>query len=317
MAVVHRIPDELLHGPFSRTTALAAGIPARVLEGTRFVRVHPRVYRHRDHRLSDEEHVTAAALALPTEARTTGITRLQQLGLDYGPHSPVRFVVTGDLHLAMEGVMLHRTVLMPPTDDVGVVPAAAYLAYCAEARVLDAIKVGDWLLHHGHTTLDSIAALATGQLWRRGAMETLWILPHLNGRSRSLRESEVRAVLTFADLPDPELNVPVDLTGELAILADLWFARWGVAVEYEGGHHQEDRAQYSSDIDRYAVMRRHQVRYVQVTREKLGRPRTVVAEVYRELLSGGYDGPPPEVGRRWRSLFGRVPVSSRRFRSVS
>ena len=41
---------------------------------------------------------------------------------------------------------------MPPTDDVGVTLAAAFIFDCAKARVIDAIKVGDWLLHHEHMT---------------------------------------------------------------------------------------------------------------------------------------------------------------------
>lgn len=35
-------------------------------------------------------------------ARTTGITRLQQLGLDHGPRDVLHFVVEGDYGLAVE-----------------------------------------------------------------------------------------------------------------------------------------------------------------------------------------------------------------------
>ncbi len=48
-------------------------------------------------------------VALPDSARTTGITRLQEVGLDYGPPSPLHFVVAGDHHRAMPGIFLHRT----------------------------------------------------------------------------------------------------------------------------------------------------------------------------------------------------------------
>ena len=49
------------------------------------------------------------ALALPPGARTTGATRLRQVGLDAGDRWPFHFVVEGDLHLTLEGVFLHRT----------------------------------------------------------------------------------------------------------------------------------------------------------------------------------------------------------------
>ena len=42
------IPDDFLHRPFARLDALGAGVPARVLEGTRFRWLHKGVYVHRD-----------------------------------------------------------------------------------------------------------------------------------------------------------------------------------------------------------------------------------------------------------------------------
>ncbi|MGZ5405291.1 MAG: hypothetical protein ACXWDL_11635, partial [Nocardioides sp.] len=92
----------------------------------------------------------------------TGLTRIQELGLDLGPRWPLRFVVEGDLHLAVEGVFLHRTKRLPPDAHGMATPAAAYLAYCRRARVIDAIKVGDWLLHRCHMRL---RAPRFGPLW--------------------------------------------------------------------------------------------------------------------------------------------------------
>src|SRR5687768_9866715 len=121
------VPAELLSGPFSRERALALGVSERVLEGTRFVRVHTGVYRHREHVMSEGDRIEAARLALPATARLTGLTRIRRLGLDFGPSSPVRFVVEGDLHLALEGVFLHRTARLPPADHATVTPAAAFI----------------------------------------------------------------------------------------------------------------------------------------------------------------------------------------------
>jgi hypothetical protein len=300
---VRPIPDELRSRPFTRNDAIEAGVTPRMLQGARFVRVHPGVYRCIDHEMSHEDDIEAARLALPDEARTTGLTRLRRLGLDFGPASPLHFVVEGDLHLVLDGVFLHRTVAMPPADDEDVDVAAAFLAYCAEARVIDAIKVGDWLLHHDHVTTEAVAVLATAQPWRAGAAEALWILPHLNGDARSLPESETRVILAFAGLPEAEVNQSVDPTGAMPYKPDLYYRRYQVAVEYEGAQHQEDREVYGHDIDRYGDLRRAAIRYVQVTKEKQSRPRKLVGEVYRELLAAGYDGPPPDLGAGWRRLF--------------
>ena len=303
---MHPVPPELRSGPFTRARARSLGVSDRMLDGRRFVRLLPTVFRHHDHVMSHAEWVEAAALALPARAHPTGITRIQLLGLDFGPRWPLRFVVEGDLHLAFDGVFLHRTRRLPPLDEVGVTPAAAYLAYCRRARVVDAVKVGDWLLHRGHMSAQELRDLALAQQWRDGADEALWVLPHLDPESRSLPESESRVVLGFAGLPIGEGNRKLDLPDDVTVLSDLVFWQWRTVVEYEGGHHQEERARYVSDIDRYALLRRHDVGYVQVTHEKLGRPRTLVGEVFRELVTRGYDGDPPEFGEQWRQLFMRV-----------
>ncbi|MGH3345966.1 MAG: hypothetical protein ACRDO4_03210 [Nocardioides sp.] len=300
------VPDPLLHRPFSRGEARALGVTDRMLEGQRFVRVLPTVFRHRDHEMAPGDWVAAGRLALPAQAHLTGITRIQQLGLDFGPRLPVRFVIEGDRHLAFDQVFLHRTKRLPPTDDVGVTPAAAYLAYCRRARVIDAIKVGDWLLHQGHVSEREIHDLALAEQWRDGADEALWVHDHLDGLSRSLPESECRVLLSFAGLPLGEVNRRLSIDDDVHIIGDLVFERWRTVVEYESAHHQEDRGQYSIDIDRYATMRRHDLGYVQVTKERLQQPRIMIGEVYRELTTRGYDGPPPDLGRDWQVLFARV-----------
>ncbi|MDF1604349.1 hypothetical protein [Nocardioides sp. YIM 152315] len=303
------MPDSLPSRPFTRSEALALGVTKKMLEGRRFVRIYPRVFRSADHEMTTDDWVTAARLALPDTAQLTGISRLQALGLDYGPRLPVRLVIEGELHLAFENVFLHRTKRLPPTDHVGVTVEAAYVSYCSRARVIDAIKVGDWLLRSNNATIESIRTFALSCLWRDGADEAIWILDHLDGRSRSLMESEMRAILTFAGLPRPEINVAVDVGEDVEVISDVVYRRWSTVVEYEGSQHQEDRAVYNADIDRYGLIRDSEHRYVQVTKERIRQPRIMVGMVYRALLRGGYDGPPPGFGVRWQLLFRSVSVA--------
>ena len=149
METVPTLPPELLSSPFRLARSRELGVSRRVL-ARHFVRLHHEVWVHRDRKLSDADRLLAARLALPDRAHLTGITLIQQLGLDFGPRVPSRFVIQGDHHLDLDGVFLHRTKRLPPLGDLGVTPAAAFIAYCARARVIDAIKVGDWLLHGGH-----------------------------------------------------------------------------------------------------------------------------------------------------------------------
>ena len=310
------LPEKFLSGPFARAAALDAGIPARVLEGRRFRRLHKGVYCHRDHELTWADRVLAARLALPASVRTTGATRLQELGLDVGPRSPLHFVVEADLHLVLDGVFLHRTVKTPPGDDVGVSVEAAFLAYCAESRTIDAIKAGCMLLRRKLLDPDELERILTEERWRRGVAETSYVLPFLDGRCRSLPEAELLAYVVSAGLPIPEVNETIELAPGLEVTPDQWYVSYEVAIEYEGSQHQEDRGQYNADIDRYAAYRRHKVAYELITKERMRSPKATVRMVHAALAARGYDGPAPDFEGLWGTLFGPLANVVRRRRAA-
>lgn len=297
------IPDELLHRPFTRSRAVELGLPPRVIEGRRFVRLHKGVYVHRDHGMTWADHVAAAQLALPVGARTTGVTRLRQLGLDVGAPYPLHFVVEGDLHLVLDGVFLHRTVKMPPHDDAGVSTEAAYVAFCAGARLIEAIEVGCFLLQKRWLDGQLLDQLLTDEQWRRGRPETVAVLPYLDDRPRSMPEAALAAYVVFSGLPTPEVNETMTLADSTVLTPDLWFVLFVLVVEYEGSQHQELRGQYTSDIDRYAAYRRNAVAYEQVTKELMRSPKATVRRIHSALVAQGYDGPPPDFGGAWLTLF--------------
>lgn len=311
------IPDALRSIPFTSKQAEAAGLPKQRLRSRRFVQEHPRVWRCADYELSHSGAIQAARLAMPADAHLTGISRLQALGLDFGPRIPIRFVVARDHHIALDGIFLHRTRRLPPIDDVGVTVAAAFVAHCALARVIDAIKVGDWLLHHGHTTAAEIRDRGLAELWRPGSGEAVWVLDRLDGAARSLRESETRAVLEFAGLPRPAVNEKLVMSDGLVLTPDLRSRETGLVVEYEGRQHQEHRGQYTLDIDRYAAYRRDGVPYLLVTSELLARPQRLVRQVHGELVRNGYTGPPPTFAERWALLFASLTVAAGPKRGVA
>lgn len=311
------LPSVLLEGPFTTAQARRAGISASMLRGASWCRLFPRVWVHVDHVMTFSDWILAAYLTLPRDARLTSITRIQQLGLDHGPRFPLHFVVARDHHIATEGIMLHRTERMPPADDAAVTPTAAYIAYCAEALVVDAIIVGDWLLREGHMSLEGLLELARHDDWRAGSAQAVWIARYLDARSWSAAESILRAAVIFAGLPRPDLNVAITIRGRV-VIADLAWLMWKVIAEYEGGHHQTDRRQYLRDIDRYGLVRTTDLRYVQLTKEQMRNLVAVVMKLYDALVEGGYDGPAPEFGRRFRGLYGRIPAEpSERRRAVS
>lgn len=253
---------------------------------------------------------------MPDRAQLSHITRIQALGLDFGDERPFHFTVAGDLHIDLDDIFLHRTEVLPPLDDIGVTPAAAFIQYCATARMIDAIKVGDWLLHRHHMAVLEVAELARRDHWRPGAGQVRRVLPHLDPASRSVKESESRAIVIFSGLPAPEVNVDLIVKGRRLGCVDLLFRLWLLVLEYEGRQHAETIQQFNIDITRYAGFRDELVAYIQITNETLNRPRALVARIHRTLVERGYDGPAPVFGDRWESLFEPVAIRSR-LRAVS
>lgn len=302
------VPDALRHRPFSHGEATAAGLTKHMLSGRAWTRILPRVWVHRDHVMTSSDWRLAASLAVPDGVQLSHVSRLQQLELDVGDTRPVHFTVAGDLHIAMDGVALHRTKVLPPLDDVGVTPAAAFVQYCATARLIDAIRVGDWLAHRRHLTILEVAEVAQAQRWRPGALQALRVLRHLDAGSRSLPESEVRVMMIFAGLPVPEVNVPITIGDELIGIVDLLVRVVMLAVEYEGRQHAEDVRQFNRDIERYASFRRNGVEYLQITHEMRKRPRSMVMRVHARMVELGFDGRAPVFGRLWDELFAPIPT---------
>ncbi|PKH43490.1 hypothetical protein SAMN05192575_108120 [Nocardioides alpinus] len=300
---MHAVPEDFLHRPFRRAEALASGITRSVLQGPQFRRVHEAVYCHVAHDPSFADRIAAARLALPPDALTTGITTLQEMGIDHGPRVPLHFVVQGTLHLAVDGIFLHRTVKLPPSVGGSVSTEAAFVAYCAEARLIDAVKVGCELLRLAHLDLHLLDQLLIEEKWRRGVAETTYVLPFLDDRCRSMPEAELLTYVVCAGLPQPEVNSKVELAPGVQVTPDLWWLLFLLAVEYEGSQHQEDRAQYNADIDRYAAYRRHGAAYELVTKERMRTPKTTVRGIHAALVARGYDGPAPDFGARWDALF--------------
>ncbi|KRC66068.1 hypothetical protein ASE12_15675 [Aeromicrobium sp. Root236] len=303
------VPDDLRHRPFLQSEGLALGLSVHKLNGAAWTRIFPRVWVHRDHEMSRGDWITAATLAMPTRAQLSHVSRIQALGLDIGDVKPVHFTVSGDLHLAVDDVFLHRTEVLPPLDDVGVTPAAAFIQYCATARLIDAIEVGDWLLHRRHITVLEVSELARRDAWRPGARQVRRALPYLDAAARSLKESETRALVVFSGLPVPEVNVPLIIAGERIGVVDLLIRCVMLVLEYEGRQHAESIRQFNRDITRYAAFRRNDVEYLQVTNEMLDRPKTLVQRIHARMVELGYAGPPPVFADRWDALFAVIPSS--------
>lgn len=295
----NELPDDLAGRAFHRREALAAGLTSRTLEHPRFVRIHHAVYRLESTHLDRLGQIKAAALALPADAMVSHTTRLEIAGVRVGP-ATFHFTVARDLHLDLEGVMLHRTVKLPPCDTTGVSPASAWVQSASILRPIDVVAAADWLLAHRFADRAALAAAADLDPWRPGASRADRLLPWIDGRSASVPESQTRITLGAAGLERPEVNGRVMDGSQLVAIGDLVWRRWRLLVEYEGRQHALDATQFAWDIERYRRLREMGWNYLQITARDLANPRRLVRIVHRALVAQGYDGPAPTYGEVWQ-----------------
>ncbi|TSD62238.1 hypothetical protein [Aeromicrobium piscarium] len=311
------VPDALRQGHFTRDHARRHGLSDRQLQSACWRRLFPGVWAWAEWQPGHEAWVGAASAALPEDAQPTGATLLRLLGYDDGSAwFPLHCVIARDHHAHLDGVFLHRTDAMPATGALGVSPTAAFIAYCAEATVLEAARAGDWLVAQGSMSVHGLVETASAERWRAGSRKARWIARHLRADSRSPEATSWRLRFVAAGLPEPEVNVSIhDAADALVTISDLGFLRWHTVAEYEGGRHQQDPRQYLVDLQRYADLRRLGIDYVQLTRATS--PVAGVVAVYRAMCRHGYEGPAPVFTGRWRDLGRRLSRVVRRSGTTS
>lgn len=290
---------------FTRADAQLVGITDNMLRTRRFRRVYQGIYTLAADELSVRLQISAASLAMPDDAQLSHISRIHALGLQPAQLTPIHFTVARDLHLARagDGILLHRTAVMPPVDAVGVTPAAALVQVAGGQPMRDVLRIGDWLLGKGHIGAE-LLDLCAQQTWRPGARRLMQFADWFCERSESFPETDCRVYMRAAGLPVPMANVPI-LDSPHSPVADLWLPEFRLAIEHEGGHHFTDAGQIKRDVWRYSIMRENDISYFQAHREMMRHPKAFVHAVHRALVRRGYGGPPPRFGREWRLLFAR------------
>ena len=149
------------------------------------------------------------------------------------------------------------------------------------------VAVGDALFRAGHLDPASLGARLERADGMRGVVLARRWAPRLTRSAASRPESLVRVWLIESPLPDPELQVPVSGHAEPWVAhADLGYARWRVALEYEGRQHAE-RVQFGRDLARYSLMASRGWLVLRFGEGDLDRRERVVSRVAGALRSRG------------------------------
>lgn len=132
--------------------------------------------------------------------------------------------------------------------------AQTYLDLAGRTSSAELVVIGDALLRLGLLTPEGLARRLRRADRVRGVVRARACAPMLSPLAMSRPESLMRYWLTTSDLPDPEAQLPIhDRWGREVAHADLGYARWRVALQYEGRQHA-DRVQFGRDVDRYSLM---------------------------------------------------------------
>jgi hypothetical protein len=296
------IPAALNGQPFRTADALALGISLKTLQGSRFRRLAKGVYVAAATGESHRIRVRGVMLTLPPSTIATGVTGLQLLGVDVGPELPMTFATTHPRPIRRRDVKVMRLKELPPHRDGIGSPEHCWLIAASTLNLLDLVTAGDWLLRRRRTTLGRLQAAVQGYNGR-GIVLARTAVMLVRERVDSPRETWLRLCLVLAGLPMPECNLIIgDDRGTMGRV-DLVYVAYKLIIEYEGDQHRTDRNQWNADIDRHEDFARDHWTLIRVTSERTRWPRQLVRAVYNALRANGYDGPPPEFGELWGSLF--------------
>ena len=288
--------------PFQTADALALGVSWKTLQGSRFRRLAKGVYVAATTADSHRIRVRAVMLALQPGTIATGVTGLQLLGVDVGSQFPMTFATTHPRQIRRRDVKVMRLKELPAHRDGVAGPEHCWLAAASTLDLLDLVTAGDSLLRLRRTTLVRLQS-AINSHSGRGIVAARTAVKLVRERVDSPRETWLRLCLVLAGLPMPECNLIIgDDQGPMGRV-DLVYLAYRLIIEYEGDQHRTNRAQWNADIDRHEDFARDHWTLIRVTSERARWPRQVVRGVYKALRANGYDGPAPEFGDLWISLF--------------
>lgn len=294
--------------PFTRADALAAGVPARELRGSKFRRIFNGVYV--DARVPDHPLIRAQAALLvhPPSAFGSHLTaaRLHGLPVPVHPAEHVTVERPGD-RSKRSGILCH----VADTNDVvelnGVRVSGPHRMFVELASILslvDLVVVGDALVRQGKATLRSLVA-ACERSTARHAAAALRAARHVRDEVDSPMETRLRMLIVLAGLPEPEVNHKIrDEYGRVTRRFDLSYPSVRLIVEYDGRQHVEVKENWSSDLERREGLDDSGWRILVVTSAGIYKdPGRTVARVHKGLRSQGWRGLPARTSDAWRPFF--------------
>ena len=245
--------------------------------------------------------VTAYATRMPQHQFFSHVTAARFHGLPVPP----RMLSSAMVHVAVltparppraAGIVGHRMEVATVVDIRGYRVAGAVETWCSMAPVLsveELISMGDALVRRQNpfATMAELATAVRARKGCRGILKLVQALEEVRSGTDSVKETELRILLTRAGLPEPRVNLRINNEfGAFVAFGDLVFDEWKVIVEFDGRQHAESPAQYTKDIVRLDDLAALEYRVVRIDNTLLSFKLPAVTRVRNALLQAGWHG---------------------------
>jgi hypothetical protein len=279
---------------FSAASARAAGLTRAQLRGPGYVRLAHDLTIRLDDAIDERERLQLLARVLPADAAYSHLTAAAVLDAPFDspsrPHVALtpRRVLPQHSAFVVHGRRLETQDVITQAGLRVTSGAQTFLDLASTLWAPDLVALGDALLRARHMTHASLVDRLARASRVRGVVRARACAPLLSPLSMSRPESWMRYWLLTSALPAPRPQVPVhDRWGAEVAHADLGYAEWKVALEYEGRQHA-DVDQFGRDIDRYSLMAADGWLVLRFARRHVGGPAVLVDRTRRALLTRGW-----------------------------
>ncbi|MGH3333875.1 MAG: DUF559 domain-containing protein [Nocardioidaceae bacterium] len=295
--------------PFTRATAIAAGISPSSLKGSNFRRIFRGVYVHASVPAHPLQRLEAALLVHPPTAFASHVSAARVYGLPVPSRSEEHVsVFTQADRRRRPGVRNHVVPAGTPVELVRGVrvsaPEAVFIELAAIFDLVDLVVAGDALVRTGHTTpeqLRAVCAASRDSHAPQARRAAAYVREHVD----SPMETRLRMLIVLAGLPEPKINHKVYYEdGRLRYRFDLSYPDLKLVVEYDGRQHRDDLDQWDHDTRRGDWCHDNGWRIVSVfSRGIYRRPDQTLERVHTALKSRGCTTLARTLSEEWRAHF--------------
>ena len=291
--------------PFTRAAGLRAGLGKR-LRGRSYRQLLHGIYVSSAVEVTPLVEAQAALLRYADTSWASHISAARVLGVPTPTLAGNHVTVTDPKHRhSRAGVTCHLAKSGSVIEVGGTrvsAPAQLFLELASQLTLVDLVVAGDHLVRRLPVTLTALrefCAKATGP----GAAHARAAAAFVRENVDSPMETRLRMLIVLAGLPEPVVNLTVDLpTGRRRY--DLCWPEARLVVEYDGRHHVERVEQWEADIARREAIEDDAWRMLVITSTGIFRtPNETVAKIHRLLLARRQPDTPRTLSDAWRHHF--------------